>query len=178
MSHVSVVARVLRGVSAGADRQVDRAFSPLRRPVLLRWSNLVSHLGDGGGVWVLWYLWQFRSERRKVASALAVLVVLSAVVNGPLKAATRRPRPTPLDGVRHRPPGSSFPSGHAFSSWLMAAMLPSGGSRRLAAALATPISLSRIHLRYHHGSDVVVGTVLGAIAGVLLRRTVALHPGR
>lgn len=107
--------------------------------------------------------------RRAVAEQSVVLAVESALVNGPVKAAFRRPRPQGRDHPhRLRPPKtSSFPSGHATSAFTAAALL----SRRrpgltpawyvLAAAVAT----TRAWVGIHHASDVIGGAVIGITIG-------------
>ncbi len=105
----------------------------------------------------------------------AMLGVESALVNGLLKSLVRRERP--VDDVERPhhlriPLTSSFPSGHA-SSAFMAASLLAERDRALGplyAALAAVVALSRIHVRIHHGSDVVAGAALGVALGAIARR--------
>jgi undecaprenyl-diphosphatase len=149
---------------------MERVFAPTRRPAVLRPVGWLSHAGDGGAVWILFYAWRFRHRPAAGLRGLVALAVMTVLVNGPVKSRVDRERPEPLAAVKHRPPGSSFPSGHAFSSCLMAAMLPDRGSRIAAGALAAPIAASRVQLRYHHCSDVVAGAALGLAAGRVLRR--------
>lgn len=105
----------------------------------------------------------------------ALLGFESALVNGLLKSLVRRERP--VDDVERphhlrMPLTSSFPSGHA-SSAFMAASLLAERDRALGplyAALAAVVALSRIHVRIHHGSDVVAGAALGVALGAIARR--------
>lgn len=116
----------------------------------------------------------------------AALGVEAAVVNGPIKWLFRRVRPT-HDGPRphglRTPRTSSFPSGHASSGMFAAALV----ARRSQVswpwyALGAAIGWSRVHVRIHHGSDVVagyaVGAALGAAAARLLDRQGAQRCGR
>ncbi len=71
-----------------------------------------------------------------------------------------------------RPRSSSFPSGHATSGFMAATLLVDGRHRRapLWYAIATVVAASRVHVRIHHGSDVVAGAAIGVGLGALARR--------
>jgi len=136
----------------------------------------LSTLGDGGAVWFVAIGIEAvrRPEPLRFASTtLGWFAVESIVVNGPMKSAARRQRPDLQIDHRHhvRPPGgSSFPSGHAASAGVMAAILSQNSP--LAPvwwALAVGIAVSRVHLGVHHGSDVVAGFGIGAALGVVAR---------
>ena len=79
------------------------------------------------------------------------------------------PRPHKL----RQPKTSSFPSGHASAAMVAAAMLSRQGGAPVWYLLAGIVATSRIHVRIHHGSDVVGGALLGAGLGVLARRIAA-----
>ena len=68
------------------------------------------------------------------------------------------------------PRSASFPSGHALAAWCAATLLadddPLGPTYYLVAAA---VSLSRVHLRQHHASDVIAGAVIGVALGRLGR---------
>jgi undecaprenyl-diphosphatase len=73
---------------------------------------------------------------------------------------------------------SSFPSGHA-SSAFFAAVLLARRQPKLAGlwfGLAAVVACSRIHVRMHHASDVVVGAAIGATLGALTDKLVPLRP--
>jgi membrane-associated phospholipid phosphatase len=153
------------------DASVDATMHRFRHPRAVRAVEAFSHLGDGGAVWLLLLGSFARSNPRAALRAALVLAAGTVVVNGPVKALTKRPRPEPLDDGAFRPSGSSFPSGHSFSSWLVTALLPSTSPLRLpAVAVASGITTSRVFLRYHHATDVLAGAAAGLTAGVLLRR--------
>lgn len=156
-----------------ADAASDAKLAPLRRPRAVSAVERVAHIGDGGAVWLLLLALFGRTSPRAALRAAGVLAVGSIVVNGPVKKLSSRPRPVPLSDDGFRPRGSSFPSGHSFSSWMMVALLPPvRGLRFLAVPIAALISSSRVFLRYHHVSDVLAGSLLGASVGWLLRRFV------
>jgi undecaprenyl-diphosphatase len=163
-------------VLGSADSKIDSLIHPARSKSALSLVKRLSHLGDGGAVWLLMLAASSRRSPRSTLKAIAVLGLGAVLVNGPLKSLTKRDRPEPLEGQNFQPHGSSFPSGHAFSSWLVAGMLPrSHPLKTLATLLATAISSSRVFLRYHHASDVVAGSALGIAAGWSLRNRVKLR---
>jgi len=156
-------------IDGASDASLDR----LRQPRLIAWVERFAHAGDGGAVWLLLLtVFGFRSPRAVLRASL-VLALASIFVNGPVKKLSSRPRPAPLDNGSFRPHGSSFPSGHSFSSWMMVWLLPPvRGLRFLAVPVASLIAASRVYLRYHHTSDVLAGSLLGAAVGWALRRFV------
>jgi undecaprenyl-diphosphatase len=61
----------------------------------------------------------------------------------------------------------------------MAATLLADGRRRhlpLWYSVAGVVAASRVHVRIHHGSDVVAGAVIGVGTGALVRRLWPLRP--
>lgn len=114
----------------------------------------------------------------RAAGTSAALAAESALVNGPIKSAFRRERPTLDEGQQrpHRlrqPRTSSFPSGHASAATVAVLML--GRRRNLVVraalvALGAVVATSRIHVRIHHASDVAGGVVIGYGLGRVLRR--------
>jgi undecaprenyl-diphosphatase len=161
------------------DRAADRSFGHLRgRPVPDRIFYAASALGDFSLIWHLAGTARaLRSpqDEREALRLAAALAVESAVINWGVKSLFRRARPAweqhrPL-GLR-RPRSSSFPSGHATSSFLAATLLSDGGRRRSAPlwyALAAVTAASRVHVRIHHGSDVVAGALIGFAMGTVVR---------
>lgn len=171
-SHTHPLSRAARPVLA-LDSKVDTLLTPLRRPLLVRAVEWFSHIGDGGAVWLLALSVVGRKDPKAALRAAAILGAGTIIVNGPVKKLTKRSRPEPLDPTAFRPSGSSFPSGHSFSSWLVTMMLPASSKLRLpAAAVASGITTSRVFLRYHHTTDVIAGAALGASVGLLLRRII------
>ncbi len=118
-----------------------------------------------------------RGDPRLAVEVSLALGLESALVNGPVKSLFRRSRPV-HDGPRphklRQPRTSSFPSGHA-SAAMVAASVLSRGSRvgPVWWALAGVVAASRVHVRIHHASDVVGGTLIGLALGAVARRVVA-----
>ena len=96
-----------------------------------------------------------------------------ALTNGPIKSTVPpRPRPStelaegPLPYGMRRPITSSFPSGHATAAFTAATiLLATGGADPLWYALAAVVAGSRVYVRMHHASDVVVGALVGLALG-------------
>lgn len=124
-------------------------------------------------------------RKRREAWLLVGTVVSGWVVEGALKLAVGRERPTIVPHLTEAG-GASFPSGHAFNSALVylalamafATLTPRPSARWLlmgaAAALSALIALSRVWLGVHFPSDVLAGWLGGAAwaftATVLLDR--------
>jgi undecaprenyl-diphosphatase len=167
------------------DRVVDGAFDRLRgHPPVDRLFYGASAVGDHGMIWVM--LGALRGLRGDHHWQAAVRVgagvgIESIIVNAGIKSLFRRsrpivdaPRPLPL----RIPLTSSFPSGHATSAFCAATLL-SDGDEKLAPlyyGVATIVSLSRIHVKIHHASDVAGGIVIGLILGRLGRHLAPLEP--
>lgn len=162
------------------DHAVDGAFERLRGR---RWADRLfygaSALGDFS---LLWHLAgvskalvgdeRDEKEALRLAGALAIETVL---VNVGVKSLFRRKRPAWEQarprGLR-RPKSSSFPSGHATSGFMAATLLSTGRpkQRPLWFALAAIVASSRVHVKIHHGSDVLAGTMVGLGLGRLARK--------
>lgn len=165
------------------DAEIDRIFDVVRGNAGAdRLYYSASAVGDWSLIWHLLGVAQGLSDRRqgwkRVIRLSAALGVESALVNGVIKSFFRRSRPV-HNGVRphnlRTPATSSFPSGHA-SSAFMAAHLLAEKSRIAPAwyAVAAVVATSRIHVRIHHGSDVVGGAILGLALGAVVRRIAPL----
>jgi len=165
------------------DATVDRALEVLRRSDLAnRTFYAASALGDHGLIWhTIGAVRALRGDRQ-VAEAIrlsAVLGVESVLVNAGIKSMFRRTRPihtTVRPLALRRPRTSSFPSGHATSAFCAAVLLSKAEPRLRPVwyATATVVAASRVHVRIHHTSDVVVGAALGYAFGHLAARVVPL----
>jgi membrane-associated phospholipid phosphatase len=116
-----------------------------------------------------------RAEETGLLGSEALLDTL--VVGEALKFATNRERPYQENGKSSFwEGGSSFPSGHAISSWSLAEVIASEYHdeplvRIGAYTLATAVSLSRVSARKHFFSDVFVGGTLGYLIGRYVYRS-------
>ncbi|MEY3357542.1 MAG: hypothetical protein RIR87_601, partial [Actinomycetota bacterium] len=95
------------------------------------------------------------------------------LLNQGIKRVFRRKRPTAAGDDRftvRRPLTSSFPSGHASSAFFAAMVLGGWVSPTWTViffVFAVTIALSRVVVRIHHVSDIVVGSVVGALLGTI-----------
>jgi membrane-associated phospholipid phosphatase len=160
------------------DRAVEDLFDHLRgNPVADRVFYVASELGDFSLIWHLVGTAQgvVRPDGfRRTVHLAAALGVESALVNGVIKSAFRRERPVFEAERPHKlrmPRTTSFPSGHASSAFLAAALLSDDShGAPLFYALAAVVAASRVHVRIHHASDVVGGAVLGIALGAITKR--------
>jgi undecaprenyl-diphosphatase len=160
------------------DDAVDTVVSPWRgRPVADALAYGASALGDHGLIWFLIGLVRGRRPgpgRAAAAWAVGFSGMASPVVNSTMKAVVGRDRPDPRadDPRQFRVPATtSFPSGHALAAWCAATLLADGDPLGPAYyAVAGAVSVSRIHLRQHHASDVLAGAALGIGLGRIGRR--------
>jgi undecaprenyl-diphosphatase len=157
------------------DEAVDRALDHLRgHPVPDRVFHVASALGDFSLGWHLVGVLDAIVDHRRVPDLLRLsgaLGVESLVVNQGVKRLFLRKRPTfVVEGLRAQvrvPTTSSFPSGHASASFCAAVILTTGQPKLapLWWSMALVVSLSRVYVRMHHASDVVVGAMIGAAVG-------------
>lgn len=135
----------------------------------------ITHLGDGGAVWIALDLCLLAVPKtRRVGAALtAGLVLESTCCNLLLKPFVARVRPcdinTAVQLLVPRPTDFSFPSGHTGASFAAASALYFGRSRLWPAALvlAVLIAFSRLYLYVHYPTDVLAGALLGIMLGWL-----------
>lgn len=160
------------------DDVVEGLFEVLRgRPIVDRVMYSITELADFSLLWHLLGVAQGLTRDDGFERALrmsAALGVESLLVNVGIKSLVRRRRPVPEFERPHNlriPRTSSFPSGHASSAFVAAALLSDGNrAKPVYYALATVVATSRIHVRIHHASDVVGGIVLGIGLGAVAKR--------
>lgn len=164
------------------DAAIDAAFDSLRgHPGVDRLMYAASELGDFSLIWHLLStsLALFGDERAECEALRlsAALGVESLLVNGLIKSLVRRERPDSGDLQRphhlRTPRTSSFPSGHASAAACSIALVAERGRPLRTVtflSVGTVVALSRIHVRIHHGSDVVGGLIIGAVIGTVIRR--------
>ncbi len=164
------------------DNAVEEVFDRLRgNPVADRVFYTASELGNFSILWhaLAWAGATSKRGRRNALRVSAALAVESALVNGPIKSAFNRSRPLAEHDHPHRlrqPLTSSFPSGHASAAVVAAALLSESRRRRWPFwAAASVVAASRVHVRIHHTSDVVVGALVGAVIARLFKKIWPLH---
>jgi undecaprenyl-diphosphatase len=166
------------------DRRVEQTIESVRSPALDAVMYPLSSSADHSLVWFIigTGLSIRRGDLRFAARFAAAMGIESAVTNGPLKSVFRRTRPAPpvVDGPlpfgMRRPITSSFPSGHATAAFTAAVLLADRHPGPWY-ALAAVVAGSRVYVRMHHASDVVVGAAFGLAFGHACKRWVGA-PGR
>jgi len=152
------------------DFSVLYALQDVRSELLDKIMVFITHLGDGGYVWIAAgaaLLLFSKKYRRQGVSVLLGLILGTLVGNTIIKPLVARPRPCWLDTTVQlavKAPGSySFPSGHTMSSVIAAAVLWRT-DRRMgwpAVVLAALIALSRMYLFVHFPTDVLAAVAIG-----------------
>lgn len=134
---------------------------------------LVTHLGDGGAIWIALDMGLLLCPKtRKTGAALTAALALEVLCcNLILKPFVARIRPcdinTAVQLLVPRPDDFSFPSGHTGASFAAAAALYFRKSKLWVPALilAILIGFSRLYLYVHYPTDVLTGAVLGTLLG-------------
>ena len=139
--------------------------------------SLVTHLGDGGILWILLAVGMlFFKKNRKTGLMMGTALVLGLIFgNGVLKNLFQRVRPYDLENalvqvpIIAKPGDWSFPSGHTLASFEAATVLMIRNKRFgiPALILAVLIAFSRLYLYVHFPSDVLAGALLGVLLGFL-----------
>ena len=162
---------------AQVDLAVYRAIAGTPTPILdeplRRLSGLANHSKLWLGVAVALFALGGRRGRETAVTGLVAVGINSAVVNLPMKLASRRERPdreaAGVPDERHvpMPTSTSFPSGHSASAFAFAGAI-AGSTPVLGAplrGLAVAVAYSRVHTGVHYPGDVIVGSVVGATIG-------------
>ncbi|MCY3962247.1 MAG: phosphatase PAP2 family protein [bacterium] len=159
------------------DEAAEQLFNRLRgHPMADRVFYTASELGNFSILWhaLAWAGATSKRGRRRALRVSVALAVESALVNGPIKSAFNRSRPLAERDHPHRlrqPLTSSFPSGHASAAVVAAALLAESRRRRWPFwVAASVVAASRVHVRIHHASDVVVGALVGAVIARLFKK--------
>jgi len=157
-----------------ADRRIARSLARPHSPWWRGGALGISRLSDGW-LWVLAGLGLLAAGRRDAAAAALLAVALVSLAVVPLKRNFRRPRPaarpsphpTPACRVHFPGDGFSFPSGHSMNAFAVAVVVARFCPHLAATtvALAAAVAASRVLLRLHFLSDVVAGSLLGALIG-------------
>lgn len=171
-------ARRIAALDATADRLAEHWRG---NPAADRLFYGASALGDHSLIWVILGAVRGLRSEQDVTAAVRVgagVAIESVLVNLVIKSLFRRSRP-PWDVERplplRRPRTSSFPSGHATSSFTCAVLLSEGDDLwPLYYGLAAVVAASRVYVRIHHTSDVLAGAAMGLAFGHLGRRLVPL----
>lgn len=146
----------------------------IRHPWMDGFWRTLTHLGDGGMIWIVIAVLMLISvkTRKAGAAALTGLTAGALVTNLIVKNAVARIRPydrmTELFLMIEKQHDFSFPSGHTCASfaaaYAMYRALP-GKKGVPFLILAVLVSFSRLYVGVHYPSDVIAGAVVGLLAG-------------
>ncbi|MFW5866898.1 MAG: phosphatase PAP2 family protein, partial [Armatimonadota bacterium] len=125
-----------------------------------------------GPVVVVLLLIAARPHWRRLLKTLVVAYLFQVAVVKWLKLLVGRPRPrlipdaTVFEGFAH---GRAFPSGHAAFAFMMAVIVSAWFPRWRwpVWAIAVWVAVSRVLVNAHFVSDIIVGAVIGAVAGAV-----------
>jgi PAP2 superfamily len=113
-----------------------------------------------------------KNKLKVFAAILLIGLLFSFFIVDDLKDIVKRPRPPGIDTLRYLIANNySFPSGHALTIFLAAAVLGAyyGWKYRLVGyAIAFLVSISRVYLGVHYPTDIIAGALIGTILGELL----------
>ena len=170
------VARTVWGYIEQRDLRLMRRLHRWRAPRPIRILMLMmSRLGNG---WLWYSLGIFilvcgGQNRYRAFFAGALSAVVAILIFQRIKPFSRRRRPCEIEphcwAVITPPDRFSFPSGHAMTSFAIAAAVGSFYPQALPCLLAVAalIAISRIVVGMHFLTDIVVGALLGALIGYL-----------
>lgn len=142
----------------------------LRNPVLTPLFKFVTTLGNAGIWWIVLTLLMLCAKKtRKIGCMMTVSLLGTLLINNMiLKTLIGRVRPyDAIEGlipIVARPRETSFPSGHAGSSFAAAGVLYRNLPKKWgipALVLAILIALSRLYVGVHYPTDVLFGAVSG-----------------
>ena len=159
------------------DEAVVRHIIKIHRPVLDRVMVAATYAGTGAVIWSLALFLPFVITRRyrlvgfDLMLSVFVTFVLSEII---IKKIIGRDRPSEKidddDMIIKKPQDHSFPSGHtstSFAAFTVTFICCPAWIWIPALFGACLISFSRLYLRVHYLSDVLVGVVVGVGCGVL-----------
>lgn len=151
----------------------------LRMPALDGVMTFITHLGDGGLIWIILTLILLIVPHTRKAGAIcaAALVLNLLLTNVALKNIIQRIRPYDvMDSLKilvEAEHDFSFPSGHTACSfagaWAMRRTLPKKAWVP-AIVLAVLIALSRPYVGVHYPTDVLGGLIVGTLAAEISYR--------
>lgn len=146
-------------------------------PIML----FITHLGDGGAIWIFIALIFLLKKQTRIFGISMLVSLLAGLIIGNIimKPFFARPRPfkTYEDIINIiNQGGYSFPSGHSLSSFTAATSFylcakhknTNLNLARLFLVLATLIALSRLYVCVHYPTDVICGSLIGVIIAIIV----------
>lgn len=166
--------------------QILHWFETLHNPITNPIFYVITTLGNAGWFWivlVVLMLTVLPKKYKKAGLTMAIALILSLIFcNGIMKHLWARPRAfwvvgqnfvvgnefENLYGIFNSIHDYSFPSGHSSASFAAAVSIFMWRKKEGSAALvlAALIAFSRLYFTVHYPTDVLVGTITGALYGV------------
>ena len=139
--------------------------------------RLVTHAGGATATVGFCLVLLLLPGTRRIGAVAGVANLVSHLLVQVLKRAVVRRRPTAalphIAALTAQPDRFSFPSGHSCSAMAIAIPIlledPAAGLPFVVLALA--VGISRVYLRVHYLTDVVVGQILGATTALLVAQS-------
>lgn len=164
------------------DKGVISWISKFNNPFINKFMVLLTRLGDGGFVWVTIAISflitkRYKSVSLKILLSLCLTTIVGEVV---IKRLVGRLRPSQIiskeDLLIKKPTSYSFPSGHTASSFGVAVILSEAFPfiNILIFCLASLIGISRVYLKVHYPTDVIVGAIIGTLCGLVTEMIISL----
>ena len=166
--------------------QILHWFETLHNPITNPIFYVITTLGNAGWFWIVLavlMLTDLPKKYKKAGLTMAIALILSLIFcNGIMKHLWARPRAfwvvgqnfvvgnefENLYGIFNSIHDYSFPSGHSSASFAAAVSIFMWRKKEGSAALvlAALIAFSRLYFTVHYPTDVLVGTITGALYGV------------
>lgn len=167
--------------------QILHWFETLHNPITNPIFYVITTLGNAGWFWIVLavlMLTVLPKKYKKAGLTMAIALILSLIFcNGIMKHLWARPRAfwvvgqnfvvgnefENLYGIFNSIHDYSFPSGHSSASFAAAVSIFMWRKKEGSAALvlAALIAFSRLYFTVHYPTDVLVGTITGALYGVV-----------
>lgn len=132
--------------------------------------RIITSLGNFSIIWIAMSIFSWFKGYQQMVHGIVVSLLLTAIANNLiLKTFCMRQRPCDkyedIQMLIKRPFGSSFPSGHAATSFACATAMAAFDLRIgiVALIVAAMIAISRVYLFVHFPSDVVAGVISGIV---------------
>lgn len=156
----------------------------IRNDYLTPVMKFITHLGDGGQIWILLTLLFLVIARTRKTGIMMVFSLLGSLLinNIILKNLVARIRPYEvvegLERIIEAQRDLSFPSGHTGSSFAAAVVIYCTCPKKIgvpAMILAFLIAFSRLYVGVHYPTDVLVGALTGTAVALLVQRIISIN---